>query len=40
MPANYLFTEANDWLYNVTDPLFEEIKNQSLPETISFCTMF
>ena len=26
MPANYLFTEANDWLYNVTDPLFEEIK--------------
>ena len=27
MPANYLFTEANDWLYNVTDPLFEEINN-------------
>ena len=26
MPADYLLTEANDWLYNATDPLFEEIK--------------
>jgi len=39
MPANYMFTEANDWLYNVTDPLFEEIKKLISPETITFYTM-